>query len=158
MVLNIRRKLIVCIRWTWPEYSSFFFYFLRKISPELTTANLPLFAKEDWPWANIHAHLPPFYMWDTYRSMAFAKRCHVRTRDPNQKTLGCQEGERVNLTSVPPSRPQNLHLSELDRCSEGAPSLVTMIIPKVFLRTTWLEFFYFDITERNFFNFKFDDE
>ncbi|WP_220492936.1 hypothetical protein, partial [Klebsiella pneumoniae] len=28
---------------------SFFFFFLRKISPELTTANPPLFAEEDWP-------------------------------------------------------------------------------------------------------------
>ena len=27
----------------------FFFLFLRKISPELTTANPPLFAEEDWP-------------------------------------------------------------------------------------------------------------
>ena len=25
------------------------FFFLRKISPELTTANPPLFAEEDWP-------------------------------------------------------------------------------------------------------------
>ena len=47
------------------------FFFLRKISPELTSdANPPLFAKEDWPWANIHAHLPPPYMWDTYHGMA----------------------------------------------------------------------------------------
>ena len=46
----------------------FFFLFkmfvcLRKISPELTTASLPLFAEEDWPYANVHAHLPPLYMW-----------------------------------------------------------------------------------------------
>ena len=27
----------------------FSFLFLRKISPELTTANPPLFAEEDWP-------------------------------------------------------------------------------------------------------------
>ena len=26
-----------------------FFFFLRKISPELTTANPPLFAEDDWP-------------------------------------------------------------------------------------------------------------
>ena len=26
-----------------------FFFFLRKISPELTAANPPLFAEEDWP-------------------------------------------------------------------------------------------------------------
>ena len=41
----------------------YFFLFLRKISPELTTANPPLFAEEDWPWANIHAHLPLLYVW-----------------------------------------------------------------------------------------------
>ena len=41
------------------------FCFLRKVSPELTSAtNLPLFAEEDWPWANIHAHLPLLYMLD----------------------------------------------------------------------------------------------
>ena len=48
----------------------YFFFFWRKISPELTAANPPLFAEEDWPWPNIHAHLPLFYMWDTYHSMA----------------------------------------------------------------------------------------
>ena len=31
------------------SYLKILFYFLRKISPELTTANPPLFAKEDWP-------------------------------------------------------------------------------------------------------------
>ena len=29
------------------------FFFLRKISPELTVANPSLFAEDDWPWANI---------------------------------------------------------------------------------------------------------
>ena len=48
-----------------------FIFFLRKISPELRSANTPLFAEEDWPWANIRAHLPLFYMWDTCHSMAF---------------------------------------------------------------------------------------
>ena len=39
----------------------------KKISPELTAANPPLFAEEDWPWANIHAGLPLlYYLWDTY--------------------------------------------------------------------------------------------
>ena len=46
-------------------------YFLRKISPELTTANPPLFAEEEWPWANIHAHLPLLYTWDAYHSMTW---------------------------------------------------------------------------------------
>ena len=48
----------------------FFFIFWRKISPELTSAtNPPLFAEEDWPWANIHVHFPLLYMWDAYHSM-----------------------------------------------------------------------------------------
>ena len=55
------------------EYFLFLsFFFLRKISPELTSAaNLPLFAKEDWPGANICAHPPLLYMWDAYHSMAW---------------------------------------------------------------------------------------
>ena len=44
---------------------------MRKISPELTAANPPLFTEEDWPWANIHAHLPLLCMWDAYHSMAY---------------------------------------------------------------------------------------
>ena len=82
-----------------------FCFFLRKISPELTTTNPPFFAEEDWPWANVHAHLPLLYAWDTYHSMAFAKWCHIRTWDPNQRTPGCQEGEHVNLTAAPPGWP-----------------------------------------------------
>ena len=46
-------------------------YFFKKIRPELTSAaNPPLFAEQDWPRANILAHLPPLYKWDTYHSMA----------------------------------------------------------------------------------------
>ena len=64
-------------------------FFLRKISPELTcAANSPLSAEEDWPWANIRVHLPLLYTWDACHSMAFAKRCHVRTCDLNPRTLG----------------------------------------------------------------------
>ena len=32
-----------------PGENKFCIFFLRKISPELTAANLPLFAEEDWP-------------------------------------------------------------------------------------------------------------
>ena len=49
---------------------SYYSFFPRKISPELTTTGPPLFAEEAWPWANIRAHLPLLYMWDTYHSMA----------------------------------------------------------------------------------------
>ena len=30
----------------------------------------PMYFQEDWPWANIHAHLPLLYMWDAYHRMA----------------------------------------------------------------------------------------
>ena len=40
---------------------TFTLFFLRKISPELTSAANPLFAEKDWPWANICACLPLFY-------------------------------------------------------------------------------------------------
>ena len=47
-----------------------FFFFLRKISPELIfAASPPLCAEQDWPWADIHAHLPLLYMWDACHSM-----------------------------------------------------------------------------------------
>ena len=51
-------------------YLFLFFYFLRKISPELSATNPPPFAEEDWPGANIRAHLRLLYMWDAYHSMA----------------------------------------------------------------------------------------
>ena len=64
---------------------------MRKISPELTTANPSLFAEEGWPWANICAHLPLLYMWDT-TSACLVKWCHVHTQDPNRRTPGCRRG------------------------------------------------------------------
>ena len=45
--------------WLYSAVKNIFFFFLRKINPELTCAvNPPLFAEEDWPWANICTHLP----------------------------------------------------------------------------------------------------
>ena len=64
-----------------------FLFFWRKISPELTTApNPPLFAEEDWSWANIHAHLPLLCVWDASQSMA-CQAVHrsaprIQTSDP----------------------------------------------------------------------------
>ena len=56
-------------------------FFLRKISPELTSAaNPPLFAEEDWPWANIHTHLLLLYMWDACHSMAWQVVCKSTPR------------------------------------------------------------------------------
>ena len=91
----------------------FFFFFLRKTSPEPTTDNPSLFAEEDWPWANIHAHLPLFYTWDAYHSMAFDKWCHVRTEDLNWWTPGHQSG-----------------MCALNRCAAGpAPDTISILRP-----------------------------
>ena len=49
-------------------------------------------------------------MWDASHSMAFAKRCRVHTWDPNRRTPGCREAERVNFTAAPPGRLQILFL------------------------------------------------
>ena len=73
----------------------------------LTAANPPLFAEEDWPWANIHAHLPLLYMWDAYHSIA----CHVVLSAPGIWTSQPQaaEAERVHLTAAPPGWPRKNH-------------------------------------------------
>ena len=69
----------------------FWGFFLRKISPELTAANPPLFAEEDWPWANIVPILL-YFICGTPTTAWLAKQCHVGARDPNQRTLGRQSG------------------------------------------------------------------
>ena len=45
-------------------------------------------------------------MWDAYHSMAFAKRCHVCTRDPNRRTPACRAAEHAHLTAAPPGQPR----------------------------------------------------
>ena len=90
----------------------FFFFFLRNISPELTSANPPLLSKEDWPWANICAHLPPLYMWDSYHSIA----CHVVPRPhPGSKLVN----------RGPPK--QNVHTSLLGH--RAGPMSTFFLIP-----------------------------
>ena len=55
--------LIMFIVFTCESDFILFFIFLRKITPELTSATLLLFfAEEDCPWANLYAHLPLFYV------------------------------------------------------------------------------------------------
>ena len=79
----------------------FLFFFFRKISPELISATSPpLFAEGDWPWANICASLPLFYMWDACHNMA----CYaVRRSAPRIQTSKprAAEAERANLTAAP---------------------------------------------------------
>ena len=76
-----------------------FSFFLRKISPELPAANPPLFAEEDWPWANIRAHLPLLYMWDAYHSVVWqAVPC------PHFEPWAT-EAKHVNLITALPGQP-----------------------------------------------------
>ena len=90
-------------------YNSFpFLYFLRKISPEITsTNNTPLFAEEDCAWANIRAHLPLLYTWDTYHSMAWQvvhrSAPRIQTGEPQ-----AAKAEHVNLTAAPLGWPHEL--------------------------------------------------
>ena len=95
-----------------------FFFFLRKISPELTTANPPLFAEEDWPWAKIHDHLPLLYAWDTYHSMVCqaVPSPHLRSEWANPQL---PRSERAHLTAAPPGWPLKIYLlniSLMDQC------------------------------------------
>ena len=77
------------------------FIFLRKISPELRSAtDLPLFAEEDWPWANIHAHLPLLYVWDTCHSMACQAVCSSALGIRISKSQPAK-AEGANSTAVP---------------------------------------------------------
>ena len=68
-------------------------------------------------------------MWDAYHSMAFAKQCHVHTRDPNRRTLGCPEAERVNSTAAPPGRP-HFFFSDHQFCFShlSSPSVALKVI------------------------------
>ena len=94
-----------------------FFLFFRKISPELrSVANPPLFAEEDWPWANICAHLPLLYMWATCHSMA----CQVvpclhpgsKPENPGRQSGTCE----LNCCTTRPAP-----LSFLSVCEEDCP-------------------------------------
>ena len=49
----------------------------------------------------------------TTATTAFAKRCHVRTWDPNRQTLSHREAKCVNLTTGPLGRPHPLSVGYL---------------------------------------------
>ena len=75
---------------------------VRKIGPELTSvANLPLFAEEDCPWANICAHLPLFCMWDATR--AWLDEQHVGP-GPGSKPVNPGPSKQSAWTSPPHHR------------------------------------------------------
>ena len=62
------------------------------------------FFEEDWPWANICAHLPLLYMWDSYHSMALPSGA-MSTPGIQTGELRTAEVERANLTATPPGLP-----------------------------------------------------
>ena len=63
-------------------------FFLRKISPELTS--VPIFLS---------------FICGTPTTAWRVKKCHVRTQDLELVNPGRREAERVNLTTVPRGRP-----------------------------------------------------
>ena len=93
-----------------------YLFILRKSSPELTSAsNLSLFAEEDSPWANICAHHPLIYMWDTCHSMAWQALGRstpgIRTSDPQARS-GASE---LNCCAPDwPPQGQSFHLFNQD--------------------------------------------
>ena len=74
-------------KWSKRLVMVFYLFFWKKFSPELSyVANPPLFAKEDWPWANICAHLLLFYIWDAGRNMAWWVVCRSVPRIQTSET------------------------------------------------------------------------
>ena len=85
-----------------------FKFFLRKISPELTSATNPtLSAEEDQPWANICAHLPLLYVWDTCHGMTWWV---VHRSVPRIWTgeLWATRADHTNLTAMLPGWPHKV--------------------------------------------------
>ena len=88
------------------EKYKLYYKLLRKISPELASAANPLFAKEDWSWANTRApssstlyvgRLPQHSLLSSAMSTP-----RIRTSEP-----WAVEAECVNLTAAPPGWPPN---------------------------------------------------
>ena len=83
--------------------------FFWRLAPELTSAaNPPLFDEEDWPWANIRAHLPLFYVGRLSQHGLLSGAMStpgMQTSEP-----WATEAERVSLTAVTPGQPQEYFL------------------------------------------------
>ena len=80
----------------------YLFIYLRKISPELTSAaKPPLFPEEDWPWANIRACFF-YFIYGMPATVWPAKQC--LGPHPGSEPWAA-EVECVNLTTVPPGWP-----------------------------------------------------
>ena len=82
-----------------------FFFFLRKISPELTyAANPPSFLLSKTGPELTSGPIFLYFICGMPTTVWLDKWCYVRTRDLNQRTPGCQV-ERANLTAAPPGHP-----------------------------------------------------
>ena len=99
------KSYILCENANKESVSCYFILFFLRINTELTAADPPLFAEEDWPWADIHPHLPLLYMWDPYHSMAWQA---VPCSHPGSKLAnpGPLRSRMCEITTVPPGRPQ----------------------------------------------------
>ena len=86
-------------------FGVFLFFFVRKLSPELRSdVNPPPFAKEDWPWANICAHFPLLFIWDSATAWP-DKRCV--TVHPGSEPVNplAAKVEHAHLATEPRGRP-----------------------------------------------------
>ena len=94
-------------------------FFLRKISPELTAANPPLFAEEDWPWANI----VPIFLYFICGCPPEHGVPSSAVSAPGMRTCEPQaaEVEHSHLAAAPPGRPLNFVFckpEKVDWCTE----------------------------------------
>ena len=106
-----------------------FLFFLRKISPELTAANPPLFYEEGWPWANICAQPPLFCIWDACHSMASWAVCRS-TPDLNQGTVGHRSGVReLDRHATGPALPSTLFRQSSPKFINPVPATLLSFRP-----------------------------
>ena len=61
---------------------------------------LLFFAEEDWPWANICAHLPLLFIWDAATAW-FEKRCIGACLGSEPVNPGATEAEQPHLATTP---------------------------------------------------------
>ena len=102
------------------------FFFWRKLSHELTsTTNPPLFAEEDWPWANIRAHLPLYACHSVAWQAVHRSAPGMRTSKP-----WATKGERTNLTAVPLGRPPVYHVFDIPTIF--SQKFKTLLLPSYF--------------------------
>ena len=76
----------------WKRNLCFFVFLVRKISPELTSATNPLFAEEDWSWANQSVLFFLYFVCGMLPQHGLISSAEVRTGDPGLPTPSRQSG------------------------------------------------------------------